>query len=72
MRSADRISLYLDGKVVGAASGAEDYDLSNNQPLRIGFGPNDYFKGSLSDVKIFSRALTEAEIQSLTDGRRSR
>ena len=66
VRSSSSIKLFVDGILASTQSGFEtaDYDLSVDHPLRIGFGPNDYFKGKLSDVKLFGRALTDAEIQS--------
>ncbi len=56
-----------DGKEV-ARSGLinpELYDLSNNVPLRIGFGPNDYFNGSVTDLRYYDRALSPEEIHRL-------
>ena len=38
------------------------YDLSNDQPLLIGFGAHDYFNGLMSDLRLYNRALTEPEI----------
>ena len=69
VRSDTGLKLFVDGKLVGTRSefDAADFDLSNDQPLRIGFGPNDYFKGKLLDVKLYGRALSEAEIQSLSN-----
>ena len=64
VRSGGSLKLYLDGKQV-AASGSfnpGDYDLSNDRPLRIGFGDHDYFNGSLSDVRLYNRALTPEEL----------
>lgn len=65
VRSGTRLNLYLDGKLVGQSRGFEpaQYDLHSNAPLRIGFGQNDVFRGSISDVLFHSKALTEAEIQ---------
>src|SRR4029079_606002 len=41
------------------------YDLSNGQPLRIGFGQTDYFAGRMSDVRLYNRALSDAEVSAL-------
>jgi hypothetical protein len=41
------------------------FDLTNEAPLRIGAGSGDYFHGSLSDVRFYRRALSEAEIHGL-------
>ncbi len=71
VRSDAGLKLFIDGTQVGTQSefDATDFDLSNNQPLRIGFGPNDFFKGKLSDVKLYGRALSDSEIQSHSNGR---
>ncbi len=65
VRSGGSIHLYVDGLLASTQSGfnAADYDLTCDQPLRIGFGPNDYFKGKLSDVRLYGRVLTVEEIQ---------
>jgi hypothetical protein len=66
VKSNDQLKLFVDGKLVGNASfNIADYDLDSNAPLRIGFGANDYFDGRLSDVRIYQRALHEAEIGGL-------
>jgi hypothetical protein len=41
------------------------YDLSHDQPLRLGFGQNDYFTGKMKEVRTYNRALSEAEIKNL-------
>ncbi len=71
VRSGSSIKLFVDGIFAATQSGFDsaDYDLSGDQPLRIGFGPNDYFKGKLSDVKLYARALSDAEIQVQAKGR---
>ena len=40
-------------------------DLTNTQPLQIGFGAYEHFDGMLSDVRIYSRALNHDEVASL-------
>jgi hypothetical protein len=39
---------------------------SPNEPLRIGFGPQDRFGGRMREVRLHSRALGEAEIETLS------
>jgi hypothetical protein len=70
-RENDRLKLYVDGRLV-AQSGKfapEQYDLTNRVPLRIGSGPQDYFNGRLRDVRLYSKALTPAEVEELAKGR---
>jgi hypothetical protein len=58
------LSLFVDGKPVATSRRFEvnDYQLSNAQPLRIGFGPHDYFRGSMSDVRLYNRAVDDREV----------
>ncbi|MEX2170784.1 MAG: LamG domain-containing protein [Pirellulales bacterium] len=67
VRSGNSLAVFIDGKLTGHEDEFEpsDYDLSNDQPLQIGFGPNDFFKGRLCDVRLYRRALTGVEIQKL-------
>jgi hypothetical protein len=37
-------------------------DLSNTEPLQIGFGGQTWFRGAIADVQLHARALSEAEI----------
>lgn len=67
IRSGDRLRLYVDGKEVATSSPLtpDDYDLDTDRPLRIGLGQQDFFHGRLSDVRLYRRALTPAEIAHL-------
>jgi hypothetical protein len=64
VRQQDQLKLYIDGKQVAesAISNPAALDLTNEQPLRIGFGGNDYFCGSMSDLRLYGRALSQDEI----------
>jgi hypothetical protein len=44
-----------------------DYDLTNSQPLHIGFGAQDHYRGQLAHVRLYRGALTAAEIQALSE-----
>jgi hypothetical protein len=67
IREKGILNLFLDGKLVVKSSTFDpaEYDLSNDRPLRIGFGQTDYFCGRFADVRIYNRALAEAEIAKL-------
>jgi len=67
VRDGKSLRLVLDGVEVARETGFDpaDFDLSVDQPLRIGLGPNDYFKGRLSDVRLYSKALSASQIQEL-------
>ncbi len=65
-RQGDLLQLFVDGKPVAkSTAGAAALDVTNDRPLRIGFGPHDYFRGSLSDVRLYGRALDAEEIAAL-------
>ena len=61
------LHLCVDGRQVAVNSGFNPsyYDLNNTQPLSIGFGAHDYFNGLMSDLRLYNRALDEAEIAAL-------
>lgn len=65
VRGAKVLKLYVDGTLVGetAVDNSKDYDLSLDQPLRIGLGAQDYYRGAISDVRLYRGELTESEIQ---------
>lgn len=67
VREGEQLKLYVDGaleKISAAFAGAQ-YNLNNKEPLRIGFGAFDYFRGSMSDVRLYGRALGPCEIREL-------
>lgn len=64
MRSSGRLTLYVEGAQVAqtAPFSNDDYDLDVDRPLFIGRGMNDAFSGRMSDVRIYDRALSAAEV----------
>ncbi len=67
VRDGNRLKLYVDGACVARSEPFDPaaFDLSNDEPLRIGFGEHDYFNGSLAEVRLYDRALEEAEVAKL-------
>ncbi len=61
------LALYVNGKPVAESSPFDPaaFDLSNDSPMRIGAGAGGNFRGALSDVRLYSRALSDAEIHDL-------
>ena len=59
-------SLCVHNGQLAESSGmkSEDYDLSIDSPLRIGFGAQDYFRGRITDVRLYRGELTATEIES--------
>ena len=68
VRSGGALKLYVDGQLVGKSSAFDpaEYDLSTNQPLRIGFGQTEYFAGKMADVRLYKEALSEARARELS------
>jgi hypothetical protein len=58
--------LFLDGGFIGQSNFAIDYGLTPN--LNLGYWVVDdarYWKGSLDDIRIYNRALSDAEVAAL-------
>jgi len=71
MRVGGRLRLYVDGKLSVESSEfpAAEYELSTDQPLRIGAGQIDYFRGKMADLRVYRRALNPAEIGRLASAK---
>ena len=67
VRDAGVLKLYLDGRTVSCSTRfhGPGLDISNDQPLRIGFGAYEHFDGLLSDARLYGRALDYAEVAQL-------
>ncbi len=72
VREAQRLVLYVDGQQVGESSRFEpsSFNITNGQPLRIGFGAQDHFNGDLSDVRLYRGALSPHHIERLRNAAR--
>ena len=68
VKFADHLALCVDGKQVARteAFDAAGYSLDTPAPLRIGRGMNGHWNGRLSDVRLYQRASSPAEIETLT------
>jgi len=72
-KGGEFLRMYIDGNLTNESKATATKTLfDNNTPLRIGTDFNDedtrFFNGSIDEVAIFDRALTEAEIQKAMDG----
>ena len=67
IRDNKTLQLYIDGKPAAKSTSFNpaDYDISNNKPLRIGFGQIDYFNGRISDVRLYNKAITATQVKKL-------
>ena len=64
VRRGGRLELHVDGVRVAtsAAPDASAFELSTDQPLRIGAGAIDTFNGRIRDLRLYRRALAQEEI----------
>jgi len=67
VKDGRHLRLYLNGHLAASSAPFDPaaYNLDNDQPLRIGFGPQDYFHGYLQDVRLYDGALTANAISTL-------
>lgn len=67
VKEAGKLRLFVDGRLVSESSAfdAADYDLSQDAPLRIALGSNDYFDGRMRELRLYGRALSPAEVGQL-------
>jgi hypothetical protein len=67
LRDGNSLRLYVDGELqTTAKADIENLDVTNDVPLRIGFGPEAHFRGRIREVRLYNRALTEPEIKQLS------
>jgi hypothetical protein len=62
-RRAD-LRLYVNGCLSACSAAPEGrvLDLSNSEPLLIGFGAQTYFSGAMADLRLYARALKAEDI----------
>jgi len=69
VRQGRSLKIYIDGKLAATTeSQGEPLDVSNNEPLWIGFGSQSYFAGKIREVRLYNRALDDREVQRLRSG----
>ena len=61
------LKLYVDGQCVARAAQFDQAhcDITNRQPLLVGFGQHDHFNGKIRDLRIYRRALSDADLATL-------
>lgn len=67
VKSDGSLKLYVDGKQVAESTSfdANQFDLSNDEPLRIGFGEHAHFNGKMRDLRIYKQALDDSAIDEI-------
>lgn len=68
IKTADRLKLFINGKSVNETKipGSMKFNLNSESPIKIGFGPNDYFNGRMRELRLYNRALNNQEIKALS------
>jgi len=68
-REGRKLKLYVDGKLVATSSSFDppDYNLTNDQPLRIGHGVGANFCGAMRDLRIHNGALTSEQMNAFSN-----
>ncbi len=67
VREGGLLRLYVDGALVAvsASFNAADYDLTLEEPLQFGAGQIGPFSGSLSDVRLYNRGLSDTQVAAI-------
>ena len=66
IRKGGTLSLFVDGKLAARETSEHpELDAACTAPLQIGFGPQSYFHGKIRDVRLYSKAITDSDIQQL-------
>ena len=69
VREQNCLKLYINGCISATSSAfnGTDYDVSNTKHLLIGFGAQNYFSGTLDDMRIYRAALDANQVRNLFD-----
>ncbi len=66
VRDHGKLKLFVDGQLSATSSSfATDLEISNRAPVQIGFGPRDYFRGKMADLRIYHAPLSSEAISGL-------
>lgn len=67
VREGPHLKLYVNGRLaaVSPSFAPADFDISNRQPLMIGFGAENYFNGRMCELRVYRRALVGRDIEDL-------
>ena len=67
IRQSGRLSLFVDGQLAASAAPRDGVENLQNAavPIELGRGAGDYFHGRMSDVRLYSGALSPEAVQKL-------
>ena len=69
--NASGVSVYIDGmsQPKTVITNTLSVSIANSSPFLVGQFFGDYFDGSIDEVRVYNRALTEAEVKALYESR---
>jgi hypothetical protein len=72
VKRSNRLELFINGEKAceSGVFDAASFDLTQDQPLRIGLGETDYFSGRIREVRAYNLALDPTAIRQLAQTRR--
>jgi hypothetical protein len=72
IRQARQLRLFVNGQLAASTQAPEgrNFNLSNDQPLVIGFGAQGHFAGAMADLRWYARALDAKELERFSSTRR--
>ena len=62
------LKVYKDGILIGSSTTSSNFTFNNSNPLQIGRdfpGILDYYRGKIDDIRLYNRALSDAEVSQL-------
>jgi hypothetical protein len=69
VREKNGLTLYVDGKAVARSDAGSEFDVTNDSPLRIGYGQQSYFRGKIREVRLYNRAINVSDVSKLSTPR---
>ena len=71
VRQGKELRLYVNGERTASsrAPAGHTYDLTNAQPLTIGFGAQGYFAGHIADLRLFDGVLADEQVRGMAQVR---
>jgi hypothetical protein len=71
IRRGRNLELFINGKLSTSSPLREGaaFNVSNDSPLWIGFGAQNYFHGTLSDLRWYGGALSAEDVRQLANRR---
>lgn len=65
--STKQLNVYLNGANVASSVAASTFTIATGSGVRLSSNSSEPLRGSMDEVKVFSRAVTAAEVQALFD-----